>query len=265
MSEGNFPFGMPIRRVVQKDRGPKRVFVLGVYASAVHARWVDPEGAQVIKALGVASEPYIFWRGEGVEDILSVIDVPPEAGRLVPASKHLNGPSGRSLDEQYLAPLGLTRENAWLCDLVPYSCMNPHQLLAVQDRYTPVAQRFALPPAKWPRVPNKLTDAPRRAEIAAELHESRADILITLGDLPLKWFTAAFGSERSLGAYGRDLESYGRLHDLEVEGRRLKLLLLVHPRQAAGLAGHNPAWRSIHEGWVHEVAPAVTQMEQRLS
>ena len=211
----------------------------------------------MIKALAVASEPYIFWRGEGVENILSAIDVPLEAGRLLPASNHLNGPSGRSLDKQYLEPLGLTRKDTWLCDLVPHSCMNPRQSLAVKDRYTPVAERFGLPPAKWPRVPKTLADASRRDEIVAELSESRAEILVTLGDLPLKWFTAAIGSLRSLGLYGRDLKSYGRLHDLRIEGRYVKLLPLVHPRQAAGMAGHSPAWRAIHEGWVRKAAHVV--------
>jgi hypothetical protein len=34
-----FPFGETVRPLVQQDRSPKKVFVLGVYASAVHARW----------------------------------------------------------------------------------------------------------------------------------------------------------------------------------------------------------------------------------
>jgi len=40
---GTYPFGSPLQRVIQADRTPKRVFVLGVYASAVHARWLGPE------------------------------------------------------------------------------------------------------------------------------------------------------------------------------------------------------------------------------
>jgi len=31
-----YPFGQPLIPVIQKDRGPKKAFVLGVYASAVH-------------------------------------------------------------------------------------------------------------------------------------------------------------------------------------------------------------------------------------
>ena len=40
-SLGTFPFGQPVQEVNQKDRNSKDVFVLGVYASAVHARWTD--------------------------------------------------------------------------------------------------------------------------------------------------------------------------------------------------------------------------------
>ncbi len=35
VSQGVFPFGQPIVPVAQQDRTPKKVFVLGVYASAV--------------------------------------------------------------------------------------------------------------------------------------------------------------------------------------------------------------------------------------
>ena len=144
MTIGSFPFGQPIQRVAQTDRGPKRVFVLGVYASAVHARWCNARGRQLVRALAVASEPCIFWRGDesgaDVKNILSEIDVPTQVGRLEPAARNLNGPSGRSLDEDYLEPLGLSRNEAWLCDLVPHSCMNPGQKKAVDTHYTPAGQ-----------------------------------------------------------------------------------------------------------------------------
>ena len=254
---GTFPFGQPIRRVAQADRSPKRVFVLGAYGSKVHARWCDARGTQVVKALGVASEPYIFWRGEGVEEILSAIDVPCEAGRLVPADADLNGSSGRSVDEDFLEPLGLTREDAWLCDLVPHSCRNKCQAEAISQHYLPLAEQIALPPVNWPTQPNRLTDMTRREEIADELRESTAGVLVTLGDGPLKWFGAAFGTKVSLKGYGKKSQAYGLPHDVVIKGRALKLLPLVHPRQASGLGPHDPKWKALHENWVRQVAPAV--------
>ena len=256
-SEGVFPFGQTIRRVVQADRSPKRVLILGVYASAVHARWINPAGKQVVKALGVASEPYIFWRGERAEaeEVISEIEVPAEAGCLVPASKALNGPSGRSLDDDFLAPLGLSRNEAWLCDIVPHSCMNQSQARAIRERYEPEARRLRLPSVDWPPVPKVLAGDARRREIADELRESRAEVIVTLGDLPLQWFGAAFGTRPSLGDYSKDSKAYGALHDIEIGRRSMKLLPLVHPRQAAGLGFHSPEWAERHHTWVQERAP----------
>ncbi len=57
---GTFPFGEPLRPVVQLDRGPKDVLVLGVYSSAVHARWIGPDGKTRVRALAVGNELYPF-------------------------------------------------------------------------------------------------------------------------------------------------------------------------------------------------------------
>ena len=252
---GTFPFGQPIHPVVQGDTSLKKVFVLGVYASAVHARWVGPDGKTLVRALGVASEPYIFWRGEGVEGILSEIEVPKGAGSLEPASGNLNGPSGNSLDGDFLEPLGLSRDEAWLCDLVPHSCMNEGQSRAIKDHYKPLALRHCLPEVVWPTVPKTLANDARCREIAAELRDSQAEVLVTLGDLPLKWFCAGFGSRKSLRTYGTTRELYGSLHDVEIEKRRIKLLPLVHPRQAARLGAHALNWAELHDAWKKHPAP----------
>ena len=253
---GTFPFGQPIHRVAQDDTSTKKVFVLGVYASAVHARWVGPNSKTLVRALGVASEPYIFWRGEGVEGILSEIEVPEGAGRLEPASSNLNGPSGKSLDEDFLQPLGLSRDEAWLCDLVPHSCMNKGQARAIEHHYRPLTLSNGLPEVVWPTVPKKpLASDARCCEIAAEFRDSQAEVLITLGDLPLKWFCKRFGSSESLGTYGTTRKLYGSLHDVVIEKRRIKLLPLVHPRQAARLGAHAQNWAELHDGWKEHRAP----------
>ena len=54
-----FPFGEQLQPLRQEDKSPKKVFVLGVYASAVHARW-KKDGKVICQALAVASEPCIF-------------------------------------------------------------------------------------------------------------------------------------------------------------------------------------------------------------
>ncbi len=253
---GTFPFGEPVRRVEQSDRSRKHVFVLGVYASSVHARWVGADGKQVVGALAVASEPAIFWKGDGAAAIIDRIEVPEAVGRLQPAARNLNGPSGRALDTHYLDPLGVGRANSWLCDLVPYAGRNPKQAAAIERAYEPLRERHRLPPATFEPPPKRFADDARRAEVLAELIESKAEVVVLLGDQPLRWFLRAYVPQRSkLSDFGSGKAEYGSLHDVDLAGHRVRILPVAHPRQAGALGAHSGAWRSAHEHWVSEVAP----------
>jgi len=254
---GTFPFGQPIKKVEQDDRTHKKVFVLGVYASAVHAKWIGPDGKQLINAVGVASEPEIFWTGEGADQIVESLEIPATAGKLVPAPANLNGPSGRALDDFFLKPLGFTRNDVWLSDLVPYSCMNDRQADRLKETYLKKAKEFNLPDFRWGQVPTVLADDVRRAQIEDEFAIASPDILITLGDQPLKWFAKFYGSKATLAGYGKDEDTYGRIHQIQINGQSMGLLPLVHPRQAAKLGGHSPRWAELHEFWVSESATKI--------
>ncbi len=252
-----YPFGMPIVPVRQADINPKRIFVLGVYASAVHARWVSEDGKTIINALAVASEPEIFWRGDDGDALIKQIPMPPGAGRLIPASKTLNGPSGVTLDSLFLEPLGVTRSDAWLCDLLPESRCNPRQRAAIEREYDPRREALGLPAYDFPSVPSILASAARRLEIEGEILSASPDVLVTLGDQPLKWFAQYYGSQPALGLYGETPETYGRPRDMEIAGHALKLLPLVHPRQAGRLGSHSALWSRLHAHWVAKVAPGL--------
>jgi len=256
--ESVFPFGEPLRIVRQEDRSPKRIFVLGVYASAVHARWVNPLGKVFVKALAVASEPCIFWNGEDAAAIISKIKVPEPAGRLESADLSFNGPSGRALDEDVLKPLGLTRSDAWLSDLVPHSCFNSGQQKAVRTKYTPMAKKFGLPISTIEPVPKVLADDGRRRDILDELLEAGSDLLITLGDQPLKWFTSPLAkTQNRLTEFGKSDDTYGRLHSIEIDGHRFQLLPIAHPRQMRRLGPSDSEWARIYRHWAEHVAPTL--------
>jgi uracil-DNA glycosylase len=255
---GIFPFGERVHDLAQLDRSPKRVFVLGKYASAVHARWIGADGTPKVYALAVASEPEIFWRGDGVEEILARIPVPEEAGKLVPAASMFNGPSGIALDQRFIEPLGLTRKDAWLCDLVPRSFMNPKQKKALEREYIPLMEQCHLPKPSIPPVPSQLADDQRRQEILEEIRESRAGVLILLGDEPIKWFLRRFDDRWArLGDFGETEERYGRLHESRLDDMTIRVLPLVHPRQAAALGTHSRKWFELHQHWVREVASSL--------
>jgi len=247
-----YPFGQPLIPVIQKDRGPKKVFVLGVYASAVHAKWRDQFGTVLVQALAVASEPYIFWRGDGVEEIINRIEVPLEVGRLEPAAGHFNGPSGKTLDEMYIAPLGFTRDDVWLSDLLPESRINPNQRKAINKHYQPLVRELDLPECTIPNFSGSelRQQENRHMEILQEIKESQADTIVLLGDLPIKHWLAHFSKYKKLSDFGQKTDSYGRYHPLQIDGKTYQILPLVHPRQAGSLGRASQKWTELHSEWV---------------
>ncbi|HPQ41289.1 MAG TPA: hypothetical protein PLV45_13030 [bacterium] len=81
-----------------------------------------------------------------------------------------------------------------------------------------------------------------------ELTESRAEILIILGDQPLKWFARYFGSFATLSRYGNDTAECGRT---------IRLLPQVHSRQAGRLGGYSSAWAALLDRWVAGIASGI--------
>jgi hypothetical protein len=260
-SIGIFPFGQPVQEVVQTDRTPKSVFVLGVYASAVHARWIDSNKKTLINALAVASEPNIFWDGENADSIIQQIAIPKELGKLIPANQGFNGSSGKALDNYILNPLGLDRQNAWLCDLVPHSCVNDSQRKAIEREYECKAAEYGLAKPSVPPVRYRLTDEIRRKEITDEIIEAGSQILILLGDKPIQWFLSFLDTRwKKLSDFGCDSQSYGRLHSTQVGGKEIKILPLAHPRQIAKLGQYSAVWYNVHQAWLEQSASKVAQI-----
>ena len=252
---GSYPFGAPLRPLVQQDRSPKKVFVLGVYASAVHAKWLDADGRLLVRALAVASEPSIFWDGSGADDIVNAIKVPAAAGRLEPADAAFNGPSGRSLDDDFLGPLGVAREDAWLCDLVPHTCLNPGQRKAINRAYAPKVPSLGLPKVDLPPVPKRFADDSRRAEVLAEVVAADPEVIVLLGDQPIRnWLRHYNKTWSRLSDFGDEPETYGRLHEADIAGKSYQILPVAHPRQVGGLGMHSAKWRELHEHWKVNVA-----------
>lgn len=244
-----FPFGQELKNVNQKDTTPKNIFVLGVYASAVHAKWLDTNGRVLIKALAVASEPDIFWTGDSTEalKIINGIKVPQGLGSLIPAECTYNGPSGRCLDSNFLYPLNYTRENAWLCDLVPHSCQNPSQKSALEREYDKYLNLGKLPKYNIPEVPTNLANEERIKEILTELKQSQADTIVLLGDQPIKFFLSRFTSKYKKLS---DFEEYGKPVEVVIDNKTYTVIALAHPRQVSKLGKSNQKWYDLHQIWM---------------
>jgi hypothetical protein len=172
-----FPFGAPIQPVTWQQAGPKPVMVIGVYPSAVHARWVDVDGRTRIRAVAMANEPEPFWTGQDADDHIAAVTatVPTVVGRLVGAPGH-NGPSGQALDASVLAPLGLDRDRIRVADIDNRYMANPAQQQALERCYNLLVQKGLLPPVSWrPRRPITKVPADRSPSLAEELEEARPD------------------------------------------------------------------------------------------
>jgi uracil-DNA glycosylase len=249
-----FPFGAELKKVEQQDKNPKEVFVLGVYASAVHAKWLSTNEKMKVRALAVASEPCIFWKGENVEEEINKIKIPKELGKLIPADKRFNGPSGVTLDKLFLAPLGYKRSEVWLCDLLPYSRLNSNQQNAIEKHYTnQIVKEYNLPECTIPKFSTReLNNESRREEILEELKHSHAETLVLLGDLPISKFLAHFTNKKytKLSDFGETPEEYGRAHPIEINKNIYRVIPLVHPRQAGNLGKANFKWIELHKNWI---------------
>lgn len=246
-----FPFGQALHPLVQQDTSPKKVFVLGVYASAVHAKWIK-DGKIFCQALAVASEPKIFWDGDVAEakHIIDSIAIPKELGHLEPASRQFNGPSAKVLDENILAPLGFTREDAWLCDLLPETRLNESQVKALREKYEPHMQEYGLNPVTIPKRPSTFCDEARSEEITDELMRSEADLLVLLGDIPIAQYLKRVAAVpySTLGEYV-DKYGYGNPTETVIREKTIRVLPLAHPRQIGALGAHSERWFQAHKAW----------------
>ena len=246
-----YPFGQVVHPLRQQDRTPKKVFVLGVYASAVHARW-KKDGKTVCTALAVASEPRIFWDGnvEEAKEIISSISIPKEVGTLEPAGSHLNGPSAKVLDEHILGTLGYTRKDAWLCDLLPETRLNSGQVKVITKEYNPKIKQYGLNEVTIPKRPSVFCDAQRCQEILSELKESQASLLVLLGDIPIAQFlnSVADVPYKSLQEYV-ELYGYGKPTAATIDGHTINVLPLAHPRQIGAPGAHSEKWNRLHQEW----------------
>lgn len=246
-----YPFGQMLHPLVQEDTSPKKVFVLGVYASAVHARW-KRNGQVICQALAVASEPRIFWDGNPIEvkRIIDAIEISAELGALEPAGRHLNGPSAKVLDENILAPLGFTRKDAWLCDCLPETRINPSQAKVISEKYNPLISQYGLNQVTIPIRPSTFCDKRRSIEISEELMQSEADLLVLLGDIPIRQYLNRIVDVpyTSLEEYVRSY-GYGNATEISINGKTIQVLPLAHPRQIGALGAHSERWYLAHKAW----------------
>ena len=190
-----FPFGSISVKVEQKDKSPKKVFVLGSQAESVYAHLLDDKGKVKAMAVPVASEPFPFWNGEGASQFFQNISIPSEFEKLTPVNIKYNGRIGKSVDNWFLKPLGYKREDVWFCYLQPYARINPGKLKNLEKDYSPFSKGGHFPECTIPVFnPSEFHNKSRIQEIISELEQSQAQTIILIGEIPVKHFISHFSN-----------------------------------------------------------------------
>ncbi len=246
---GTFPFGRPVLRRKPSAKSRRRVFVLGAYPSALHIAWWSPH-RKGIRALVVDNEPAAFWAAEDerpqIEAWKAAVHFRVGEWGEVETSE-TNGKAGRWVDEQVLAPLGITRDEACLSSCVDtYHCPDAGVTFAVDERYQPFAREAGLPEAR-------LEPRPRESafvELAVTMHRERLlkelsvvvpELVVTLGTAPHRVLRAI--TEMRGGRKLRPDASYGVEHPLTIGGRKTQWIGLCPPDPSPEYAEVHARWR----------------------
>jgi hypothetical protein len=146
--------------------------------------------------------------------------------------------------------LGYKRKDAWLCDLLPETRLNASQVRALKAKYEPIIKQYGLNQVTIPKRPTVFCDLNRSKEILAELSESKANLLVLLGDIPIQQFLNRITKVNytSLQEYV-NLYGYGNPSKAINNGENMNVLPLAHPRQIGALGAHNRKWFQYHLEW----------------
>lgn len=254
---GTFPFGNPVLKVQQIDRTAKPIFILGVYGSSVVAQFNATNAEKIIRYLPVDNEPELFWCGEKetIKKVNSSIEIPRLTGKLTAETSDINGVIGRSLDKYYLHPLKLHRNQVWICNLIPHLVTNKIERKSIK-RYNEIHSLYNLPKAEVPtkKESRNFISKKRLLEIIEELFQSRAEVIITLGQQPIKWFLQEF--DKSIGNL-LNVKEYGLITEVQIESVKFKLIPLFHPRQLLKEKNIDTRVGLLHYDWIKTKAKKI--------
>jgi hypothetical protein len=270
-----FPFGrLSTLRPPRRPTGPSRLFVLGVYPSALHVRWTPPAwaksqlGIDSIAALAVDNEPTVFWDGADATRHFDLWRAAvgfrdgDETGNWGHASPAGNGTSGRPVLERVLKPLGVGVAETWFSDVVNRffvkrgTAKKRQQADAISGSYTPFATELALPAAVLPERPRpeELIDLAlreHRERIRSEIAEAKAPVVVTLGEEARRVLLALADHAEGSPTMALDRrrlsespKSYGAQGGIRIGDIDAAWHALVHPGQ------RSEVWKGWHDEWI---------------
>lgn len=250
MTHGTFPFGCPVTPCHPSAQGPRPVFVLGAYPSALHVRWRPPteSGFRAINALAVANEPEPFWNGKDqrvrIDEWKAGRGWQDDWGEVEPVA-HLNGSSGRWVDDQILMPLRAGRDDAWITDCLDTYRASTRMTAAIASVYEAFASASSLPTAELAPHPSegaivREARADHLPRLRSELTIASPHTVITLGNAALRVLRHLLGSKTP--ATKLTIPGYGQPIEVNQEGFVFTWLPLAHPAAPTPYQDAHSSW-----------------------
>ena len=249
--ERRFLFGRQVSPTKPVADGPRRVFVLGAYPSALHVRWFGPEGDLLIQAVAVDNEPEPFWTGDDQRDRIDAwvdsVSFRDDWGR-VESCGNLNGSSGKWVQSQVIDQLGVARHETWITDcLDTYFESDAASKRLASEAVSRLVNMHGisvcchLPHPTESQIVQMALDE-HRERLISELSVAHPERVVTLGNAALRVFGKIVkGAERSISKLSA--ESYGEPIDVRVDGRSIEWIPLAHPAAPA-------VYQEAHKNWV---------------
>ena len=237
-----YPFGRNVTPRNASAGGPRELFVLGAYRSALHVRW-QPPGGKAVAALPVDDEPEPFWTGHDAADRIAVwldwLLPDPATDGVFTVVRNLNGPSGAWVESNLLAPLNHARATSWITD-----CLDTYRMsTGVAGRIVDTYDGRGLPKCSLRPHPSEgqiVTEAlaEHRDRLLAELDRCRPTTIVTLGNAAAR----VMGNLMSLGPVTVQLATYGTPIDMNLNGRTTRWYPLAHPAAPEQYQTEHTTW-----------------------
>lgn len=231
-----FPFGRKVTARNASAGGQRDLFVLGAYPSALHVKWTSPAGASV-QAVPVDDEPEPFWNGHDVvertEAFLRWLSPDPAIDGSFAITQQFNGPSGKWVDDNVLAPLSATRSTAWITD-----CLDTYRASSgVEGRRADLPPFHLQPHPSESEIVNEAIEQ-HTDRLRAELRRCRPATIATLGNAAARVMAHLLERKPTLVS----LEGYGAPAGLRLNGRSVKWFALAHPAAPKQYQASHAQW-----------------------
>jgi hypothetical protein len=245
-----FPFGRPVVRRRPSAKSKRRVYVLGAYPSALFIAWWSP-ARKGVRALPVDNEPTSFWTGADeraqIDAWKRIVHFRVGDWGEVETADEPNGKAGRWLDENVLAPLGVSRDEVCLSYCLDTYCTDGAAAFGVNERYRPFAREAGLPETQLTLRPRdgalvKIAFDVHRERLLHELSVVVPEVVVTLGNAALRVLRAVTDAKAGLAKLHSD-ERYGVVQPLAIGRHHAVWLPLTHHEAAPVFAEAHARWR----------------------